>query len=170
MTIDNLRRRGVCVIDWWYLCKGDGESVNHVLLHCSVARGLWVHVFGILNLHWIMPERVTDVLLSWGRKFANPIAKAIWKMILSCIWWCLWRERNSRCFEDSAMSFEHLKDGLMHSLFCRLVQCWGGPFLDFQDFISFFACMLYVISVELCTDLTFFFFLFFNKMELIYKK
>lgn len=45
LTLDNLRRRGFCLIEWCYQCKCDGESVDHVLPHYSVARGLWSDVF-----------------------------------------------------------------------------------------------------------------------------
>lgn len=73
------------MIDWCYLSRSDVESVDHVLLHCSVARGLWMHVLGIMNFYWVMLRKVGDVLMSWNRKFLDPLAKAIWKMIPSCI-------------------------------------------------------------------------------------
>uniref|UniRef100_A0A2N9F4D5 Reverse transcriptase zinc-binding domain-containing protein n=1 Tax=Fagus sylvatica TaxID=28930 RepID=A0A2N9F4D5_FAGSY len=38
LTIDNLRKRHVIVIDWCYMCKGCGESIAHLLLHCLAAR------------------------------------------------------------------------------------------------------------------------------------
>ena len=91
LTTDNLRRRGIYIADWFYLCRGDGESVDRVLLHCPFAQGLWTHVLGVLNFPWVMPEKVEGVLWSWNRKFSNPIAQALWRMIPSCIWWCLWR-------------------------------------------------------------------------------
>lgn len=51
------------MVDWCYLCKGDGELVNHVFLHCPGARGLWKHIVSMVNLYWVMPERVGDVLV-----------------------------------------------------------------------------------------------------------
>lgn len=47
--------------------------MNHVLLHCLVSRGLWTYVFCILNISWVMPERVVDVLSCWKRKFDDPM-------------------------------------------------------------------------------------------------
>lgn len=64
LTIDNLWR-GMCIADWCFLCKNDGESVEHVLLHYPLARGLWVHLLSILNFLWVMPDIVSDVLWSW---------------------------------------------------------------------------------------------------------
>jgi hypothetical protein len=39
-TLDNLRKRHVIVIDRCCLCKMNGEFVDHLLLHCEIARAL----------------------------------------------------------------------------------------------------------------------------------
>jgi hypothetical protein len=35
LTTDNLRRRRMIVLDYCWLCKSNGESISHLLLHCS---------------------------------------------------------------------------------------------------------------------------------------
>ena len=45
-TIDNLRKRKVWILDWCYMCKCNGESVDHLFLHCPVAINLWAMVLG----------------------------------------------------------------------------------------------------------------------------
>jgi hypothetical protein len=42
LTIDNLRRRHVIVLDWCCMCKESGESISHLLMHCSAAREVWL--------------------------------------------------------------------------------------------------------------------------------
>uniref|UniRef100_A0A2N9HB65 Reverse transcriptase domain-containing protein n=1 Tax=Fagus sylvatica TaxID=28930 RepID=A0A2N9HB65_FAGSY len=37
LTIDNLRRCRILVLDWCFMCKRAGESVNHLMLHCEYA-------------------------------------------------------------------------------------------------------------------------------------
>ena len=37
------------------MCKKNGESVDHLLLHCVVAI-----VLCIFGLYWVMPRRVVD--------------------------------------------------------------------------------------------------------------
>ena len=51
LTIDNLRKRRVIVLDWHYMCKRCGESVDHLLLHCSIAWELWSLVFCLFGIH-----------------------------------------------------------------------------------------------------------------------
>jgi hypothetical protein len=37
LTADNLRRRNIILVDWCCLCKEDGETIDHLFLHCKVA-------------------------------------------------------------------------------------------------------------------------------------
>ena len=36
LTIDNLRKRKVVILDWCYMCKSKGESVDQFLLRCPI--------------------------------------------------------------------------------------------------------------------------------------
>ena len=58
LTIDNLRKRHLIIVDWCCLCKTSGESVDHLLLHCSLAWELWSMVFGLFGVCWVMPCQV----------------------------------------------------------------------------------------------------------------
>ena len=51
LTCDNLMRRGFVVAGWCCMCKHSGESVNHLLLHCNVAREVWNFVLGAYGVH-----------------------------------------------------------------------------------------------------------------------
>jgi hypothetical protein len=37
------------------MCKKNGESVDHLLLHCEVAAWLWNYVFTLFGVEWVMP-------------------------------------------------------------------------------------------------------------------
>lgn len=52
------------VLDWCYMCKKDGEAVDHLLLHSEVARTLCNGFFARVGISWVMPRRLVD-LASW---------------------------------------------------------------------------------------------------------
>jgi len=37
LTLDNLRKMNIIVMEWCCLCKICGESMDNLLLHCEVA-------------------------------------------------------------------------------------------------------------------------------------
>jgi hypothetical protein len=115
-TLDNLRKRHVIVIDRWYMCKKAGESVDHLLLHCNVASTLWTSVFSCFRLSWVMLRRVIDLFTCWWSS-GRPMSVAVWKMTPICVFWCPWRERNNRSFEDLKMSLEEILSSFYHTLY-----------------------------------------------------
>jgi hypothetical protein len=83
LTLDNLRR-GMVVVNKCWLCESDGESVDHLLLHCGAARALWNAFFSKFGLCWVMPSTVKDLYASWwtGGRSRSAI---VWKMVPFCI-------------------------------------------------------------------------------------
>jgi hypothetical protein len=45
LIVDNLWKRHVIIVDRCCLCKRNGESMDHILLHCAVAFALWNALF-----------------------------------------------------------------------------------------------------------------------------
>jgi hypothetical protein len=58
LTHDNLYKRNVVVIEWYCICKTNGESIDHLLLHCEVARDLWSYIFILFGIEWVVPRTV----------------------------------------------------------------------------------------------------------------
>jgi hypothetical protein len=91
------------------MCKSSGESVNHLLMHCSVARELWNLILILFGVQWAMPRDVVDLLTCWNGSLGKSKACKIWKMIPHCLMWCLWCERNARTFNGKEKSIPALK-------------------------------------------------------------
>ena len=62
LMIDNLHKRKVWILDWCYMCKSNGESVDYLFLHYPVAMDLWSMVLGLFGLSWVMPHSVLGLL------------------------------------------------------------------------------------------------------------
>jgi hypothetical protein len=63
LTMDNLRKMHIIIVDRCCLCKRDGESVDHLLLHCDVASALWNHIFTRFGMSWVILKRVIDLFV-----------------------------------------------------------------------------------------------------------
>ena len=109
LTIDNLRKRHLILVDWCCMCKRRGESVDHLLLHCSMAWELWSMVLGLFGVHWVMPCHVLDVWAGWQGCYGHHCNLVVWRMVPHCVMWCLWSKRNARNFEDCKRSVSALK-------------------------------------------------------------
>ena len=71
LTTDNIWNRHIAVLDWCYMCKRCGESVDHLLPHCPIAYEFWSIVFCLFGIHWVMPYKVIELLASWQGKFGR---------------------------------------------------------------------------------------------------
>jgi hypothetical protein len=47
------------------MCQCNGETVDHLLLHCPMAGILWNWVFHAFGISWVIFGKVADVLFSW---------------------------------------------------------------------------------------------------------
>lgn len=63
--------------------------MDHLLLHCKVARILWDDIFNRARVAWVMPRKVVDLLARWKGLLGNCQIAALWKMISLCLMWCL---------------------------------------------------------------------------------
>jgi hypothetical protein len=80
------------------MCNKSGETLDH-LLHCDVARDLWIMVFQMFGVEeWIMPRWVVvlvDLLACWKRRVGWDDINIVWNVILPFLIWCIWRGRNA---------------------------------------------------------------------------
>ncbi|WMV46113.1 hypothetical protein MTR67_039498 [Solanum verrucosum] len=63
-----------------------------------------------------MPRKVTEALYSWEETGALAKDRTRWRIIPASIWWAIWKERNSRCFEgieNSVQDIDRLLDLLV---------------------------------------------------------
>ena len=84
------------------MCKCNGESIDHLLLHFSIA----IDLFGV---HWVMTRSAVELLACWQGRFGHHGKGDIWMVVPYCLMWCLWRERNNRSFEDTERTIPDLK-------------------------------------------------------------
>lgn len=62
-----------------YLCEEDLESLNHLFIHCKVAKQCWELLLNLCRVVWVMPSDVRSLLESWNGHKITSIQKQLWK-------------------------------------------------------------------------------------------
>jgi hypothetical protein len=75
------------------MCKKHGEFVDHLLLHCDVARVVWSYFYSLFRVEWVMLSSVLDLLSGWGTLLGRGPTICIWKQVPLCVLWGLWHEK-----------------------------------------------------------------------------
>jgi hypothetical protein len=151
LIFDNLRKMNVILVDWCCMCKKSRESIDHLFLHCDVARELWRSLslsfplknlskknYGgrfssCLGLHGLCLEMWESYWWSGGNNWDTVM---IWKCggWLICIW-CIWRESDAGSFEDRETARLELKKMLFHSLYTWIVAFTRLSTSNFSEFL-----------------------------------
>ena len=116
LTLDRLQKRGWQFPNRCFLCGCEEETVNHILLHCTVVRVLWEIVLVLFGIQWVFPETIKDMLFSWRGSFVGKKRKKIWTSIPFCIFWTVWKERNRLAFRGGFLSIQKLKNSFVCNL------------------------------------------------------
>ena len=74
------------------MSKKTEESID-LYGHCEVA--------SVFLLEWVMPRRLITLLGSWRGQLGSHNILEVWRMGPLCLMCCIWRERNTRSFEDT---------------------------------------------------------------------
>ncbi|CAL5348368.1 unnamed protein product [Camellia sinensis] len=89
-------------------CKLEEESVDHILLQCSMVWKVWSSLLNWWGLSWVTPATVDGVLLWWlGTQFKKTVKK-IWRLVPVAMLWLAWRLRNDCVFHERQPNLEKL--------------------------------------------------------------
>ncbi|KAG5632654.1 hypothetical protein H5410_004371 [Solanum commersonii] len=91
------------------------ENNSYLFIHCPVTGQLWQLFLNMVGIRWSMPATSVDLLKCWNQNDGAISQKNWWKLVPSCIWWTIWKERNYRDFEDEYNFVEKIK---MNCIFC----------------------------------------------------
>jgi hypothetical protein len=90
-----------------------------------------------------MPQRVLELLTSWGASFDCGPAKEVCQLVPLCFMWCLWQEQNARHFEDVETSMLELQKLLLNTLYIWIAAHHSLSILTYTYFLNLFFVRSY---------------------------
>ena len=116
LTLDRIQKKGFSLANRCYLCLAEEESIDHILLHCGLARSLWGLLFSLFEVSWVLPSSIREALLGWFRPCVEKERKKVWFSAPLCLFWIVWKEKNNRAFENE----EHTIHGCKSFFLCNM--------------------------------------------------
>ena len=89
-----------------------------------------------------MSHKVIELFESWQGKFGRHCSIGFWRLMPHCLMWCIWSERNARCFEGCEWSLLEIK-----SFFCHTLLVWSVALSHF----TFFSISDLIYHCNLCS-------------------
>ena len=85
LTLDQLKRRGIPLVNRCFLCEENEETIDHLLIHCSRAKMLWDLLLAITEANWLFPRTVRQLLLAWQSVSVGKKRKRVWMAAPLCL-------------------------------------------------------------------------------------
>lgn len=99
LTIDNLHRRKMIVVNACPLYLLVKESVGHLLLNCKLANRTWKSILNSFDCSWSLPKSISNLFASWRLLIWLTKGRIMWRSSCFSVIWAIWKEKNWRCFE-----------------------------------------------------------------------
>lgn len=112
LTLDNLRRRRLIVVNVCPMCLNDEKTVDHLLLHCKFASQLRSSVLGRFGCLWVLPFSLLQFFEEWCTPIKKPRWVEMWKVSFLGVLWVVQKEKNRRCFEGKSRCPGELAESL----------------------------------------------------------
>ncbi|WMV44197.1 hypothetical protein MTR67_037582, partial [Solanum verrucosum] len=148
LTQEVLQKKGMQLVPRCFLCNLTGETNSHLFLHCTFTAQIWSMFLNFSEVKWTMPEHTVVLLSCWIRRGGSKRQKTWWNLIPHCIWWTVWKVRNSRNFEDIFNSIHKVKWNCIVSVYfwCKEIG------LEDSDQLLEFVGSLYVLCFLFFSD------------------
>lgn len=137
LTMDNLQRRGMVVVNACPLCISAKNQVDHSMLNYTMAYRIWITILNWFGCGRVLPRSIVELFEAWKLRIGTSKGKTMWRLLFLATVWAIWTGRNRRCFERSSSSLVEVVDMARLSVTWRdLMWRHGYPsYLHFKDYL-----------------------------------
>ena len=136
LTLDQLKRRGITLVNRCFLCEEEEETIDHLLIHCSAAKMLWNLFLAIMDYNCVFPLTVRQALLAWQSARVGKKRKSVWLAAPLCLFWTVWNERNRAAFDNEIPSAFRMKSSFLFTLWSWAKLYSGDNLSSLVDFLT----------------------------------
>ena len=84
LTLDQLKRCGLNLVNRCFMCEEEEETIDHLLIHYKCTKMLWDLFLSIVGISWVFPQSVLHTLLAWQGAVVGK--KIFWLAAPLCLW------------------------------------------------------------------------------------
>ena len=122
--------------------------MDHLLLHCKFACALWCEVFLMFRVQWVMLNTFVSRLFAWIKLAGDFFFKCFEYGTNVSYVINMWKECNSRTFEDIERPVDLLKSLLSRTLF-EWPHIWGLMHcISMSNFLIFVSSALWFVCIR----------------------
>lgn len=96
LILDNMQKKEIPLVNMCFLCLGDEEMVDRMLLHCMKSQILWSLLFTL-----------KDMLRAWHCRGIRENQREEWWVAPLCLFWIEWKQRNKIASTDALFMFRN---------------------------------------------------------------
>ncbi|CAL1352894.1 unnamed protein product [Linum trigynum] len=116
LTHENLKKRGLSLASMCIMCKEAEENINHLFWLCPFSNKIWNTIQQMVEIVGPFPAHVDAVIAGWNVGSQLPWKSGFVRGLLHAYTWEIWKERNSRIFQDKSVQWQVIFHKICRSL------------------------------------------------------
>jgi reverse transcriptase-like protein/endonuclease/exonuclease/phosphatase family protein len=108
-------------------CGEEIETNTHVLFTCKFSWCLWMRILNWWNISGVLPKQCSQFILAWRNLAPRRCRGKLWNLVLGCVLWSIWYERNRVKFNNGTVD----GNGLLSTLKIR-IGTWARELLGVE--------------------------------------
>lgn len=93
LTMVNLRRRNMVIVNGSPMCSKNAEFVGQLFLNCRVAQCPWNDVYSWFDMRGVFPAHFSQLFEIWMLGVGSTRGRIMWRTSFLATIWVIWQER-----------------------------------------------------------------------------